>query len=136
MEPPTSHKLRLVLAQQRIGQILPPVIAARLDVDQPTRQPAKSGGLRARFASSYSRRLTALNPARERHVGGAIARSRLTNPSGRRVGLRSERQVEPKRFVEFRTQWAVERAEQCSDALDIDRSNLFGLSFRVAWQPG
>ena len=63
-------------------------------------------------------------------------RSRSTIPLARRVGPGSEGQVEPKCFVEFGTQWAVEGADQRSDALDIDRSNLLRLSFRVAWQPG
>jgi hypothetical protein len=56
-------------------------------------------------------------------------RSRLTIQPGRRVGPLSERQVEPKCFIEFGTQRAVEGPDQCSNALDINRSNLLGLSF-------
>ena len=62
--------------------------------------------------------------------------SRLTIPSARRIGPGSEGQVEPKCFIELGTQWAVEGADQRSDALDVDRSNLLGLSFRVAREPG
>mgnify|MGYP001822749623 CR=1 FL=1 len=58
------------------------------------------------------------------------------DPDGLENGGRSERQVEPKCFVEFGTQSAVEGADQRSDALGIDRSNLLRLSFRVARKPG
>ena len=59
----------------------------------------------------------------------------IDNPVSPTSGLRSERQVEPNCFVEFGTKRAIECADQRSDALDIDRSNLLRLSFRIAWQP-
>ena len=62
--------------------------------------------------------------------------SRLTIPSARGIGPGSEGQVEPECFIELGTQWAVEGADQRSDALDVDRSNLLGLSLRVALEPG
>lgn len=63
-------------------------------------------------------------------------RSKIDNPLGPTSRRASERHVEPKCFVEFGPQRAIEGAHQRSDALDIDRSNLFRLSFRVARQPG
>jgi hypothetical protein len=39
-------------------------------------------------------------------------------------GLRSERQVKPKCFVEVATEFAIKPADKRSDARDIDRSNL------------
>ena len=98
--------------------------------------PAKRGSSDCQLSSAQSHLVEAARPDRDRHVrSGRPARDRQFHRPDE-VGPGSEGQVEPKCFVEFGTKWSVEGADQRSDALDIDRSNLLRLSFRVAWQPG